>query len=85
MPHIEKIKPKKHLPVALKVTKKKTKTKTKPSPVEYYNYCKTKAPALNKQREQELQKLITSYRQLATWFFMATASIKTVDCVLIAD
>ncbi|CAI2198182.1 5798_t:CDS:2 [Funneliformis geosporum] len=61
MPQIEKLKPKKHLPVAIKTTKKKPKTK--PSPVEYYNYCKTKAPALNQQREQELTKLITSYRQ----------------------
>ena len=26
--------------------------------------CKTKAPALNQQRQQELEKLITSYRQV---------------------
>jgi len=28
------------------------------------SYCKTKAPILNQQRQQELNKLITSYRQV---------------------
>ncbi|CAI2198330.1 1230_t:CDS:2, partial [Funneliformis geosporum] len=42
--------------------------------------CKTKAPALNKQREQEITKLITSYRQTGV---SLTSIVANVICLAI--